>query len=235
MKTIERIPALVTILLLLMVGSLLIQGCEKPEPPGSEPVFYTMSTLVKGKGSISPDKLSGIVLGSNVSIKLTPDADYSTYSVKVNGIKIDDVIPFNSEFVLDVKNIKSNTKIEVEFVETNILLISVKSINEKPWMIKKIEFYSVDGNRYLRDANLDPRMKSDKFYFLYPSMDIVVYQEDGGTRKGSWGLTGMALKLDGDNLTLRELTSSVFSYNHLSAWSEYEQCMIYPKFIYERN
>lgn len=235
MKNLDRIPALVTILLLLMVGSLLIQGCEKPEPPGSEPVFYTMSTLVKGKGSVSPDKLSGIVLGSNVSIKITPDTNYSTYSVKVNRTEIEEIIPLGSEFVFNVNNIKSNTKIEVEFIETNILLISVKSTNDKPWMLIQVGAFFKEEDLFLGYWNLSEVEKTDKYYLMYPSMKVEVYQANGGVRSGKWNLSGNELKIGGEELVLVELTLKKFVYRSNPVWSPANNAYTYALYTYERR
>jgi len=221
--------------MVLTILALMFTGCEKPEnpvPPGPAPVFYTLSSTTSGKGSVNPDKVASISLGSDVTVRFIPEAGYSLYSVKVNNVAVE-IQSSSSEVSYTIKNVTSNIKVEATFVETNILLLSVRSINEKPWTLKKIEVYSEDG-RYIRDMYLSQPEKTDRYYFLYPSMDIVIYEEDGGVRSGKWSLTGTALKIGSANLTLVELTNNKFSNTDSTYWSIGDNCIIYPKFIYER-
>jgi hypothetical protein len=210
----------------LTILALMLTGCDKPEPPAPA-VFYTLSTIVSGKGAVNPDKLSGIALGSNVTLKFTPETGYSLYSVKVNGVKIEDIQPSTTEVSYTIQNINKNQYIEVVFVETNILTFSVKSTGEKPWRLKLVQSYRVDDNTYLRNFPLDKEDRSDRYYYLYPSMTVVVLEEDGGVRNGTWNLKQKVLTIDGHAYPLLELTPNKFSYQTEEVWSGYDNCWIY--------
>lgn len=227
---------LVFLSVVLTILALMFTGCEKPEnpvPPGPTPVFYTLSSTTSGKGSVNPDKVANISLGSDITVKFIPEAGYSLYSVKVNNVAVE-IQPSSSEVSYTIKNVTSNVRVEVTFVDTRILLISVSSVNEKPWMLKRIIFYALDDNRYLRDKYLSQPEKTDRYYFLYPSLDVFVYEEDGGIRSGKWSLVGNVFKVGDANLPFIEATNNKLSHSDSPYWTEYDKCIVYPVFIYER-
>ncbi len=218
----------------LTILALMLTGCDKPEPPAPA-VFYTLSTIVSGKGAVNPDKLSGIVLGSNVNLKLTPEIGYSLYSVKINGVKIEDIQPSTTEISYTIQNINKNQYIEVVFEETDVLILSAKSTNEKPWMLTRIGLYKVEGDVFIRNINLTQAEKTDRYYFIYPSMKTVVYQLDGGIRNGEWGLRQRILKLGSTDFGVLELTSNKFVFKASPIWSNADNCYIYAVYNLERN
>lgn len=219
----------------LTILALMLTGCDKPEPPAPV-VFYTLSTNIGGKGSVNPDKLSGIVLGSNVTIRITPETGYSVYSVKINGVKIEDIQPSTTEVSYTIQNINKNQYIEVVFEETDVLILSAKSTNEKPWMLTNVGVYKVEGDIFLDNWYLTQAEKTDRYYFLHPSMKTVVYQLDGGIRNGEWSLKQRVLRFGGTTTyEVLELTSNKFVFKAPPIWSSADNCYIYTIYTSERN
>ena len=213
---------LLTVIAILLTA---LTSCDpEPIPP---PVNYAISTNTIGNGLVTPDNLSGVSLGSDVTFKIKPEAGYSIYSIKINGTLVEGFQPSASETSYTVKDIKSNLYIEFTFVETDILILSVKSVDEKPWRLKVVKSYKVDDNTYLRDFPLDKEDRSDRYYYLYPSMTAVVLEEDGGVRNGTWNLKQKVLTIDGHAYPLLELTPNKFSYQTEEVWSGYDNCWIY--------
>lgn len=226
------------ILLLTVIAILLtaLTSCDpEPIPPGPPPVSYTISTNNIGKGLVTPDKLSGVSLGSDVTFKITPEAGYSIYSIKINGTLVEGFQPSSSETSYTVKDVKTNLSIEFTFVETNILTFSVKSTDEKPWYLTTVNVHKASDGSFLRYVSLYPQEKTDRYYFLYPSMKAVALEEDGGVREGTWGLKQTTLTIDGHNYPLWELTSNKFSYQSETVWSNFEQFDIFYVLIFERK
>lgn len=226
------------ILLLAVIAILLtaLTSCDpEPIPPGPPPVNYAISTNIIGKGLVNPDKLSGVSLGSDVTFKIKPEAGCSIYSIKINGILVEGFQPSASETSYTVKDIKSNLYIEFTFVETDILILSVKSVDEKPWRLKVVKSYKVDDNTYLRDFPLDKEDRSDRYYYLYPSMTALVLEEDGGVRNSTWNLKQKVLTLDNNNYPLLDLDQNKFSYPQHPVWSPYDNSMIYHVLNFERD
>lgn len=214
---------------------MMLTSCDpEPIPPGPPPVFYTLSTIVSGKGSVNPDKLSGIIPGSNITVKFIPETGYSLYSVKVNEVKID-IQPTATEVPYTIMGINKDPVVEVEFVETDVLIFSVKSINEKPWMLIEVGVYKAEGDVFLRNWILTQAEKSDRYYFLYPSMDGFVYQENGGIRTGKWSLKQKVLQLGSEVLDVVELSSTKIVYRAKPIWSNTDNCYVYAMYILERK
>ncbi len=219
----------------LTILALMFTGCEKPEPPAPV-VFYTLSTIINGKGSVNPDKLSGIVLGSNVNLKFTPEIGYSLYSVKINGVKIEDIQPSTTEASYTIQNINKNQYVEVVFEETDVLILSAKSTNEKPWMLTRIGLYKVEDGVFLANIDLTEAELTDRYYLLYPSMKTVVYQLDGGIRNGEWSLKQRVLRLgSATTYEVLELTSNKFVFKAPPIWSDADKCYIYAVYTQERK
>lgn len=215
----------------------MLASCDpEPIPPGPSPVTYTISTVISGKGLVTPDKLSMINLGSNVTLKFTPETGYSLYSVRINGVMIEDIQPSSAEVFYTIHNINKNQNVEVVFVETDILIVSVKSTNEKPWWLTKIGVYKAEGDVFLRNINLTESEKTDRYYLIYPSMKTVVYQADGGVRNGKWDLKQRVFTLGGLAAhAVLELSSSKFVYKAPPIWSQADNFYIYVVYTQERK
>lgn len=221
--------------IVLVILLLSFTGCKKTDPPLPPPVTYTITTKINGSGIVIPDNVSGVNLGRDVIFKLTPEQGYSIYSIKINGTLVEGFQPSASETSYTVKDIKSNLYIEFTFVETNILTFSVKSTGEKPWRLKVVKSYKVDDNTYLGDVSLSKELLTDRYYYLYPSMTVVVLEEDGGVRNGTWNLKQKVLTIDGHVYPLLELTPNKFTYQSEDVWSNYDNCMIYHLITFERD
>ena len=221
---------LLTVIAILLTA---LTSCDpEPIPP---PVNYTISTNTIGNGLVTPDNLSRVSLGSDVKFTITPEAGYSIYSIKINGTLVEGFQPSASETSYTVKDIKSNLYIEFTFVETNILTFSVKSTDEKPWYWTTLNAHKASDRAFLRGISLYPQEKTDRYYFLYPSMKVVVLEEDGGVREGTWDLKQTTLTIDGHNYPLWELTSKKFSYQSETVWSNFEQYDIFYVLNFERK
>ena len=233
METKNKILAVITPIVVFMLGALIVQSCEK-EPP-TPPPTYTVSINKIGNGLVEVDKTQGITAGSNINFKFNPAIGYSLYSVKINGVKIEDIQPSTTEVSYTIQNINKNQYIEVVFEETDVLILSAKSTNEKPWMLTRIGLYKVEGDVFIRNINLTQAEKTDRYYFIYPSMKTVVYQLDGGIRNGEWGLRQRILKLGSTDFGVLELTSNKFVFKASPIWSNADNCYIYAVYNLERN
>ena len=226
------------ILLLAVIAILLtaLTSCDpEPIPPGPPPVNYAISTNIIGKGLVNPDKLSMINLGSNVTLKFTPETGYSLYSVKINGVKVEDIQPSSVEVSYTIHNINKNQNVEVVFVETDILIVSVKSTAEKPWMMTIWNSYKASDGSFLERLNLNEENKTDKYYFLYPSMSVVVLEKDGGIRNGSWSLKQSVITIDYHDYPMLELTPNKFTYKTQQVWSNHHDCFVFYTITLERE
>ena len=209
-------------------------SCDpEPIPPGPPPVTYTISTVISGKGLVTPDKLSMINLGSNVTLKFTPETGYSLYSVKINGVKVEDIQPSSAEVSYTIHNINKNQNVEVVFVENGILLLSKL---EPAWMWTKFDIYRADDNTFLYSVELTEAEKSRKMYHHYPSMEIKYINPDGSVYwQATWDLKQDVYKQGGQTLEVLELTSSKFVYKTSSAWSNVGNCYAYAVYTRERK
>ncbi len=221
--------------IVLVILLLSFTGCKKTDPPSTPPVTYTITTKINGSGTVTPDNVSGVNLGRDVTFKLTPEQGYSIYSIKINGTLVEGFQPSASETYYAVKDIKSNLNIEFTFVETDILILSVKSVDEKPWRLKVVKSYKVDDNTYLRDFPLNKEDLTDRYYCLYPSMTALVLEEDGGVRNSTWNLKQKVLTLSNNNYPLLDLDQNKFSFSQAPVWSPYDNSMIYHVLNFERN
>ena len=207
-------------------------GCEKPELP-TPTVFHTLTTLVNGRGSVNPDKLSGIPLGSSVTLKFIPETGYSLYSVKINGVKIEDIQPSSGEVSWTIFNVNKNQEIEVLFIETDILLLSKL---EPAWMWSKLDIYRASDNSFMYEVELTQAEKSRKMYHYYPSMEIKYINPDGSVYwQATWNLTSDVYKQGGQNLTVLDLTHNKFVHKAPPIWSNVNNCYIYAQYTYERK
>lgn len=220
--------------IVLVILLLSFTGCKKTDPPLPPPVTYTITTKINGSGIVIPDNVSGVNLGRDLTFKIIPEAGYSIYSIKINGTLVE-FQPSASETYYAVKDIKSNLNIEFTFVETNILTFSVKSTDEKPWYLTTVNVHKASDGSFVRGVSLYPQEKTDRYYYLYPSMKAVALEEDGGVREGTWDLKQTTLTIDGHNYPLWELTSKKFSYQSETVWSNFEQYDIFYVLNFERK
>ena len=223
------------ILLLTVIAILLtaLTSCDpEPIPPGPPPVSYTISTNTIGKGLVTPDKLSGVNLGSDVTFKLTPEQGYSIYSIKINGTLVE-FQPSASETSYIVKDIKFNLYIDFTFVDTRILLLSQL---EPAWMWTKLDIYRASDNSFMYEVELTQAERSRKMYHYYPSMEIKYINPDGSVYwQATWNLTGDVYKQGGQNLTVLDLTHNKFVYKASPIWSNVDNCYIYAQYTRERK
>lgn len=223
--------AVFVILLVILVS------CEKdPKPgPGPEPQTCEIITAAIGKGVITPDKTK-VVLGSNVSFKLTPDAGYSVYSVKVSEVIDETFIPSPSEVnynLMDVK--KTYLRIEVTFVETGLLTVSAKSTQEKPWKWIKMDIYKASDNTFIRPSELTQAEKDRKYFFIYPSMELIVLNPDDSPYfKGTWDLKQNTFYRASEVMTALEISDKKIVIAAPPIWSNVDNCYTYAVYTYER-
>lgn len=235
MKIRRKNLVFLALMLVLVLGALLTQSCEKDPIPSNPPVTYAVHVNTIGKGLVEPDKVSGLLAGSSVILIVTPDVGYSLYSIKINGISVTTVEPTDKEFKYTVSNINVNQNIDITFIETDILIFSVKSISEKPWMWTKFDIYRASDDLFLRSSPLSQSEKTDRYYYIYPSMKGYAYQSDGGIRSGNWNLKQRVLQFDSEIVELIELTPLKYVYKAKPIWGSGDNCYVYAIYTFERN
>lgn len=220
---------LFSVIVVLLVG---LVSCEKEPRPGPPPVTYAISTTVFGKGSVAPDKLSGVVLGSSVTFKLTPETGYSLYSVKINGVKVEDIYPSTTEIQYVVRDVNTNLNIEVTFVETYNLLISVQN---PPWRLKAMDIYKEDGT-YKYPFTLTKEDKEGRTYYHYPGGKTETLRIDGTPSFSSndWSISQNTLRVESMNYTIIELTATRLVYKAPPVKGS-DGTYTYAQYTYERN
>lgn len=91
-----------------------LAGCKK------DPVNYTITSSVSAGGTIDPLGVTSVEEGSSVIYTIKPDDHYSIASIKVDGVEA----PVSG--TVEIKNIKSNKVIRVEFVKSLTITASVE-------------------------------------------------------------------------------------------------------------
>ena len=224
------------LLIILILFSLhIVSGCKKSEEL-SPPVTFTINIVYggTGKGKVIADKLSGIPLGGSVTLTVTPDPNYSLYSIKVGGV-LANIIPTDKEYKHKISGINTSQTVEVTFEETDVLILSVKSTSEKPWMWTKLSLYKSDGDVFIRYSNLTPEEKTKKLYHYYPSKDVKVFNAEGSVFWYSkWDLKQKVYTQGDAVMTVVELTPNKFVYKATPIWSQAYNCYVYAQYIYER-
>ncbi len=195
MKKIKQIPALLAILMLLLSGSLLFQSCkeedlpipnpkekveekekeEKEEEEIKPPITYHFKVFINDEegGLVDPTFVTDLLKDSFVMVTIKPDSAYTLYSVKVNDLPLPDFEPTTQEFSFVIDSIKEHQKVEVEFIETDVLIISVSSIEDPAWYLRAIKRFKEDGtylHQIVFEGEDDP-MLTDRYYYLFPSME----------------------------------------------------------------
>jgi hypothetical protein len=212
MKKVYENRVLLVLITILILGALLIQSCIKdPVNPPPPPVTFTMTSIINGKGSLNPDKKTGIKQGSKLEIKFTPDSTYSLHTVKINEIHIKE-IPESETEVFYSTDVYFNLFVKVDFVKTDILMLSVESLSENPWMLESINYYNFETNKLIYSAILEEEEKTDKRYFLYPSFDLVFIRQNGSVSTSKWDLKDRILQIGGGYFPIVEFTKTKMSY-----------------------
>lgn len=219
--------------IVLVILLLSFTGCKKTDPPSTPPVTYTITTKINGSGTVTPDNVTGITLGSSVNFKFSPSIGNSLYSVKINGVKVESIQTSENEVSYTITDIKSNISVEVEFVDTRILLLSKL---EPAWMWTKLDIYRASDNTFLYGVELTEAEKSRKMYHYYPSMEIKYINPDGSVYwQATWNLASDVYKQGGQNLTVLDLTHNKFVHKASPIWSNVNNCYIYAQYTYERK
>lgn len=218
---------------MLLPGALIFQSCDKEPIPMEVYMTYTVSIVKTVGGSVVADKTQGIAFGSTVNFKFTPDTRYSIYTIKINGKVINETIPYDTSFEYSYIGIEYNIYVEVSFVETNILILSVQ---EPAWMSTKIEKYRVKDDSYSHQVTQTNEQLSRKFYFLYPSMDMKVLNPDGSVYwQDKWNLINGIFTRGAETLVAVLITPEKIALKAEPVWSEYDQEYLYSIYTYERK
>lgn len=211
MKQVNKNRVLIVSIMILMLGTLLIQSCEKDPKNPPPPKTYTLSSVVSGKGLLTPDKKTNINPGSVLKLVFSPDSTYSLHKAKINGLEIKE-IPESETDVHYQTIVNSDLFIEANFVKTNILVFSVETLSEKPWMLTSIDDYDFETGEFIESMPLSESEKTAKHYFLYPSMQLVFTWQDGSVTTGKWDLRDNTLKMNSDTVTIVKLTKDEMKY-----------------------
>lgn len=186
-------------------------SCGKDPIPSPPPVTYTVSISKIGNGTVTADKLSEIALGSSVTVKFKSESIWSLYSVKINGVKVEDIYPSDTEVMYTIRDINKNINIEVVFVETGNLLISILN---PPLMLKSMKSYD-ENNNYSSSVDLTHEQLTKKLYFYYyspNSKELKILKENGSSSSMSWNLSKEVLTLDVTIFYVLELTATKLVY-----------------------
>lgn len=231
MKKNYKYPTFWASVLMLMLGALLIQSCEKDKPPVNPPVLYTVTINTIGKIHITIPQVTGLIPGSNIDIVVEPDSLYSVYSIKENGVNMN-IIPTDKKLVYSLKNIQSNKILDIEAVETGIVKISIL---EPALMWTKLSLYKAKDDVYLREYLVNKEQKSRKYYHYYPSMDIKVVNPDGSLYwKEKWKLGQGVYQKGGEIYTVVEITDKIVRIKNKPSFDPYYNTEIYGIYTYER-
>jgi len=228
---------IVILLVVLIILILTFTGCEKPEPPAPPAVFYTLSTSVIGKGSVSPDKLSGIPLGSSIKIKFISELGYAFYSAKENGLKVEELKPSTTEVEHTIKDINRNPNVEATFVETSNLLIS-RVLNPNPWKYKAMDIYKDDGTLlFTFPLSQEEKNRNKYFYFNYPNTNYVEIIGTDGVRTfyADWSVSQNILRVDATKYTIVELTPTRLVFKAPPGADPTTGIINYAQYTFERN
>ncbi len=219
-------------IMILILGTLLAQSCDKDKPPVSPPITYTVTINVIGKIHVTLPQKTGIVPGSNVDITIEPDSLYSVYSIKENGVNMN-IIPTDKKLTYSLKNIQSNKMLDIEAIETGIIKLSVL---EPPLMLKKISFYRGKDDAYLGELVLDQIDLSRKYYHYYPSMDIKVINQDGSIFwQQKWSLKLGVYQRGDQILTVVKNTDKILQLKDKPSFDPTYGAELYVIYTYERN
>ena len=202
----------------LILATLLLVGCEKtPVVPPIPPIVVTRTVLVGkiGKGTVNPDTLTKVVYGESLTITATPDPGNSLYSVKVSydgEEKNIEITPTASSFQYTLPEVKVNTKVVFEFIETDNLIISIL---EPPLKLKDISTFSSDGTYRYSSVLMEPSI-SMSYYFYYPEGKLIAYWADGTTLyfSAEWYLKERVLHFGGNPYPIVELTPTRLVYKN---------------------
>ncbi len=224
----------VFLLISTLFGLIVFYSCEKNPSEEPTPTTYTLTSFVFGMGTVTPAKLSGILPGSSVILKFTPEKDYSLYSVEINGSKVKDIQPSAVEVQYTYKDIKNNILVKPAFVETLNLLIS-NVLNNSPWKLKSMNIYKDDGT-FLFSFPLLQEDKEIKRYFYYPQGEVKMYYPDGSLYWSStWSISGNNFRLGGGDMTIIELTASRLVFKAPPGADPTTGIINYAQYTYERN
>ncbi len=225
--------------MVLTILALMFTGCEKPEnpvPPGPAPVFYTLSSTTSGKGSVNPDKVANISLGSDITVKFIPEAGYSLYSVKVNNVAVE-IQPSSSEVSYTIKNVTSNVRVEVIFVETNNLIIST-NFYPSPWKYVSMDIYRENGTFYFTfPLTQEEKNRNMFFYFNYPKTSYTEVLTQEGVRffYADWSIMSQnTLRVSSTNYTIVELSATRLVYKAPPVIGS-DKTYTYAQYTFERK
>ena len=219
-------------IMILILGTLLTQSCDKDKPPVSPPITYTVTINVIGKIHVTLPQKTGITPGSNIDITIEPDSLYSVYSIKENGANMN-ITPTDKKFIYPLKNIQSNKILDIEGIETGIINLSIL---EPPLMLKKMTYYRAKDDTYLREFGLDQIDLSRKYYHYYPSMDIKVINPDGSIFwQQKWSLKQGVYKRGDQTLAVVKNTDKILQLKDKPSFDPTYGAELYVIYTYERN
>ncbi len=218
--------------LMLMIGMILVLGtylvgCEKvvttTPPVVIPPVTSTVIIGKIGKGTVNPDSSVEVVKGKSITITATPDSNYSLYSLKIysfNGSTCSwseeeniEITPTTSSFRYSLR-VDFNIKVVFEFIETDILIISVLN---PPWRLKAMEDFYPDGE-LLFSWPLTEEILSQMFYFYYPEGKVEAFYPNGTLCfNGPWSLKERVLKIGNYYFNILELTPTRLVYERIGS------------------
>lgn len=229
----KKITSLSIVLFILF---LVTTGCDKSDPPPPPPVTYSITISISGEGLVTSDKMTGLSEGSSAVLKFTPKSGYSLYSVKLNGTKVEEIIPTDKELSYTVQAINKNIVVEAVFVETNNILISTV-INKNPWKLKSMDIYKEDGN-FLFSIDL-PKEIIDRrtfYYFNYPYTNYIesLWLDNSQCFYADWSINQTTLRIDMTSYIILELTNTRFKYKASPVIGS-DGTYTYAQYTYERN
>lgn len=196
MKNLQRIPALVTILLLLMVGSLLIQGCEKPKPP-------VVPEELKPTLEVSKIPTGVLPYGSDVKISWTTT---NATTLKINEISQANAVSGTATFkkvcsevlyTIKATNIYLSTQREIEVHVGDWTTSTFGLVSYYPWTFKEFRTILIkDGSIVYREEPTTEE-KAKRFYY-HKNGDLVT---NFLTYTGKWLISD-----DGKYITIGKTT-----------------------------
>lgn len=193
-----------------------IISCQKeentpPKPPPPVVQKYSLTVQIQGKGTVTPDAMSNISSGTNISVVYTADPGYVIAEIKINAVPLSQ-LPKGSKSFTSNLTIDANKIVTVAFITEDLYLLTTLP-NQKPWKQVSNKCYKAEDNSYLCSFSLDEEQKQLEYTYVYPEMkEYLVNPMKGTTSNMPFILSNNLLKLDVTDYWITELTPSVLSY-----------------------
>jgi hypothetical protein len=173
----------------------------------SEVVNFTVTATAGIGGSVTPNGVTTVEYGKDLTLTPTPDPEYTLTAIKVNGLSVPVVRPY------PLTNVTANSDVKFEFTLTNFLTLSNGADNKsRYWKYTNSDWYDVN-HVYEFHLIINPVLLADKWYF-YTNGKVETFNAAGVLDgNGLWTmLPGNVFTSGSQTYTVIELTDNKFVY-----------------------